>query len=645
LIFSSCAPEQSEIVVAKYGGNEIKMKEFEDAYAKNAGGYENAKDDSLIKFENFLDLYVNFKMKLRDAYIRGYQNDKILNDELIDYKKKVGVTYILEKQIVEPGIEDLYEKRKYELRVSHLMLRPDSAMTDEQAAALSKVLLDSIKAGANFEEMVKRHSSDNFSKEAGGDIFYVTAGQLPVEFEDAAYATPEGTVYPEVVKTRYGYHLIKVTEKRERTPQIKASHILVDVYNDSGAVDSAEALSKVQKAYALVKDGGDFAEVVRQYSDDSGTKDNGGDLGFFERRMMVKEFDEAAFNLNVGEVSDIVKTNYGYHIIKVTEKTSLQDFETSKEELKKIFRNTRYNTIYDELVSSLRTKYNYKEENNSLSFIADRSDSLKFGSEHPKYEEFKDMAMFSYAGKTVSAGEFMEKTKISNDYQGKFINMESLTSALNKISSDYLLEEEAIHLEESNKEFAALMEDYKNGIYIFKLQEDEVWNKVQVDSTKLYEFYQNTKENYKWPDRVSYSEIFSKKDSVINHYYSLLQKGENFDSLAVHYTERIGYKEKAGNFGLQDIASSKLAEEASKLQKPGEYTAPIQTTSGYSIVRLNDKESARLKTFEEAKAEVSGAFQEFESKRLEQVYLENLKKKYEPELYFDKLEEAFKSSQ
>ncbi len=257
LVFYSCATEQSEIVVAKYGGNEIKMKEFEDAYSKNAGGYENAKDDSLVKLQNFLDLYVNFKMKLRDAYVRGYQSDQILGQELIDYKKKVGVTYILEKQIVEPGVQNLYERRKWELRVSHLMVRPDSVMTDEMAKSFIQTILDSIKAGANFEDMVRRHSSDTFSKESGGDIFYVTAGQLPLEFEDAAYATPAGSVYPEVVKTRYGYHLIKVTEKNVNVlPRLRQATYLVDVYNDSGAVDSAEALRKVQDVESQLKNGG-----------------------------------------------------------------------------------------------------------------------------------------------------------------------------------------------------------------------------------------------------------------------------------------------------------------------------------------------------------------------------------------------------
>ena len=126
-LFISCSPKHSEIVLAEFGDSELKMAEFEEAYSKNAGGIEQAKADSLEKLRNFLDLYVNFKMKLRDAQVRGYENDSELMNELTDYKKKIGVSFILEKNIVEPGIQDLYNKRKWELRVSHIMIRPDSS--------------------------------------------------------------------------------------------------------------------------------------------------------------------------------------------------------------------------------------------------------------------------------------------------------------------------------------------------------------------------------------------------------------------------------------------------------------------------------------------------------------------------------------
>lgn len=639
-ILTSCSPEHSKIVLAEFGDRQITMGEFENVYAKNVGGIEKAKEDSLEKMRNFLELYTNFKLKLRDAEVRGYENDTALNDELLDYKKKVGVTYILEKELVEPGIKDLFNKRKWELRVSHLMIRPDSTGMDG-AKQTAQMLLDSIKSGADFVEMVKTHSQDAFSKPAGGDIFYITGGQLPFEFEDASYKTNVGEVYPEVVMTKFGAHIIKVTEKKERTPKIKASHILVAFQNESGPVDTSVAKAKVDSILTQIKNGADFAELAALYSDDPGSKTKGGDLGFFERRMMVKEFDEAAFNLGVGEVSDIVRTNYGFHIIKVTDKQQPSTFEDDKEELKKIFKQTRYQEEYDSLVANLKFKYNFSINETTLNQIVGYSDTLKVGADNPNISQFGESVVYTFANQSVTAGNFYEKMSTTSEFVNKKINIDLLRSAINKISADDILEEEALNLEKRDFAFASLMDDYKNGIYIFKLQEDEVWNKIEIDSVKLKEFYDGTKENYIYPDRVNFSEIFARKDSVANHLYLLLQSGENFDSAAVKYTERPGFKEKAGNFDLQDVKSTQQAVAANNLKNPGDYSAPFQTPGGWSIVKLNSREPSRIKTFDEAKAEVSGAFQESESKRLEKAYIGGLHKRYQPEIHYDELTKAF----
>ena len=641
LLFISCSPKHSEIVLADLGESDLKMGEFEDAYIKNAGSLEQAKADSVNKLKNFLDLYANFKMKLRDAEVRGYENNTELMNELTDYKKKVGVTFILEKNIVDPGVQELYNRRKWELRISHIMIRTDS--TGEEATRLkTAAILDSIKNGSNFEELAKRNSQDYYTAALGGDIFYITAGLLPPEFEDACYKTAVGQVFPEVVKTKFGYHIIKITDKRDRVPKIKASHILVNFTNSKGEMDTAAALATIDSIKMMLNSGTDFAELASKYSKDPGSKDKGGDLGFFERRQMVKEFDEAAFNLKVGEVSDVIKTNYGYHIIKLTEKATLPSLDEERENLKKIFKQTRYQEQYDKLVDSLRNKYSYKLNGQTYSQFLEKSDSIKVGNENPQIEEIKDLPLYTYAKQTMKASDFWQKMGAAADFANRIVTADLLTSAIKKISADDLLEQEALNLEKTNASFASLMEDYKNGIFIFKLQEDEIWNNISIDSVKLYDFYQKTKEKYIWPDRVSFSEIFTRKDSLAQAYLNQLKAGANFDTLAARFTERPGFKEKAGRFDLIDVKSTQLSLEADKLKYPGEYSSPIGNAGGFSIVRLNSKEASRIKTFEEAKAEVSGAFQEFESKRLENEYLGALKKRYNPVIHYDKLENAFK---
>jgi peptidyl-prolyl cis-trans isomerase SurA len=637
----SCSPENSKIVIAEFNNDKITMEEFEKAYSKNVGGLEAALKDSFDNYKNFAELYTNFKMKLDDAKARGYQNDPALNDELLDYKKKVGSSYILEKYLVEPNIKDMYEKRKTEIRASHLMIRVDS--TGEAAAAkYAQSLLDSIKNGKSFEEMVSKYSQDQFSKPKGGDIFYFTAGQLPYEFEDACYKTPKDSVHPEVVKTRFGYHIIKVTDVKPRVPKIKASHILITYINADGVPDTAAAEMTMDSVIAEIKAGKDFGEVAKRFSDDTGTKDKGGDLGFFERRMMVQEFVETAFSLEVGQVSDVVRTNFGLHIIKVTEKETYPTFEADRENLKNILKRTRYNALYAELIDNYKKEYNYKINESAIQQMIGYNDSTVIGGEIKGANEIGNNPVFSFADHIETVNSFYSRIKSDTEFSGKKFQADVLNKGVTKYSEQLLLEEKALSLDKTDTQFADLMKDYQNGIFIFKLQEEEVWNKVVVDSAKLYDFYQKNIQKYSWPDRVAYTEIYSKKDSVIKSYYNQLKNGENFDVLAAN-TERTQVKDKKGQYDLQEVGSTEFSKIVNNLNV-GEYTEPVPNPGGFSILRLDFKAPARLKTFEEAKAEVSGAYQEYESKRLENEYLDSLKRKYSPVIYYDELRNAFKQN-
>lgn len=642
-LFVSCSPEHSKIVIAEFDDSKVTMNDFEKAYAKNVGGYDNAVKDNFNNYKNFADLYVNFKMKLKDAESKGYQNLPELNQELLDYKKKVGTSYILEKYLVDPAVKDLYDKRKIEIRASHIMIKPQNNDWDA-AKKLADAIMDSIKMGASFEEMVKKYSQDKFSVPKGGDIFYFTAGQLPFEFEDAAYKTEKNQIYPEVVKTNFGYHIIKVTDKQLRPPKIRASHIMASYTNNLMALrDTNAAKIKMDSILIALKSGEDFAEVAKKYSDDPGTKEQGGDLGYFERRMMVPEFDEAAFKLDVGQISDIVKSPYGLHIIKVTEKLPYPSLEEDRENLKNILKRTRYNDLYNAFADSIAKSQNIAVNETVLQQIVGYNDSTFVGADLKGSEEIGEKPIFTSNTKNETVNEFYSRMKNDTEFAGKRINSDIIRKAADKLRREFALEEKSLTLDQTDPQFADLMQDYKNGIFIFKLQEDEIWNKVKVDSTKLLDFYEKTKDKYVWKDRVAFTEIFSQRDSLIKDYYNQLKSGISFDSLAKR-SERPGYKgARDGKYDLQNADASELSKAAFELKMVGDYSEPIPNSGGFSILRLDIKEPARQKTYEEAKPEVLGAFQEAESKRIENEYMESLRNKYKPVIYYDELQEAYKT--
>lgn len=643
VLFISCASSKKEVVLAEFDKEKITVEEFEKIYAKNNGGYEVAKRDSLSKKKNFLDLYVNFRMKVHDAKRRGLDKLPDVVAEYNDYKQKIGITYLLEKELVEPNIRTLYEKRKEELRVSHIMFRPDTSGF-EGAYALALAVLDSIKKGASFEEMAKVHSQDYYSAPYGGDIFYITAGDIIPSFEEACYKLKAGEVYPEPVRTQFGYHLIKVTDRRPRIPEIRASHILIELKPGFTSEDSIRALEKIQSIREKALLGEDFAELAKEFSEDEGTKSLGGDLGFFSRRMMVQPFDEAAFNLEVGQISDVVKTQFGYHLIKVTDKKQIRPFEEEKDILKGIYQRIKYNEDKQRYLDSLKRAFNYKVNYTLIDEIALKADTIQVGGQywisHLK-TQFGDSIIITYAGKNISVDTLMSRSEQLPEFMNRRINKSTLDNMVNRISEDLLLAEAVEYLPAKYPQFAELMDEYKNGILIFKLQEEEVWNKIQIDENKLREYWEANKEKFTWPDRVEYAEIFVRSDSLAQEIYNMLKAGENFDSLAAKYTERPGFKEKNGYHGIKPVLDNALSQKANLLKEEGEFSEPFKNTNGYSIVKLIKKHPAGIKTFEEALPEVSGAVQEIESKRLENDYLEFLKATYKPRIYYDKLSKAF----
>ncbi len=632
---------KDEVIVAKFKNQKITLNEFEKAYAKNIGGIEKAKKKTIKDYKNFLDLYVKYKMKLADAKERGLYNDLSIKNELNKYKESIASSFLIEKKLIEPETKKLYELRKLEYRVSQIMFIPEKGKEDS-TYKMAETVLNSIKNGIDFATLAKKYSQDKFSAKDGGDIYYITAGFLPLPFEKAVYSLKVGEVYPSIVKTKYGYHIIKVTDIRKRIPEIRASHILVG-YKNNGKIDTARAYKQAELLLDSLKNGANFSDLAKKYSNDTGSNKMGGDLGFFKRRRMVKPFDEAAFNLKkVGDISGIVQTRYGFHIIKLTGKLSLPSYEKDKEELKKLFKKNRFEEAKSRLASEMQKKYGYKFNTANFIKLVESADTLKVGESNKSLEKIKNLPIFSFKNKSYSIDEILTEIKNNKKFKNRKMKANFLDKEIRNIAEEKALEIEASRLEDLNPQFADLMKEYKKGLIIFRLQQDEVWNKIKVDSVKLLKFFNENRDRFLWPNKVDFTEIFSRSDSLIKHYADLIKKGANFDTLAAKYTERAGFKKKGGRWGLRDAKYNNLTQKAFTLSKPGEVSGLFKNYGGYSIIKLNKKIPAYRKTFKEAKNEATAAYQEMEARKLENEYLAKLDKKYKPKIFPEKLSEAFK---
>ena len=257
-------------------------------------------------------------------------------------------------------------------------------------------------------------------------------------------------------------------------------------------------------------------------------------------------------------------------------------------------------------------------------------------------ESIGNKVLFTIGDKQFNTDSLMSFILKDSKNLGQKSDEGKLKGHLNNYKNSMVLEAKAEVLIKQDPQFASLMDEYKNGILIFRLQEDEVWNKMKMDSTEIVKLYENNLDEYVWPNRVQYAKLFTTKDTLAQQYLAMLEQGADFDSLVNKYSEKLRAKNPAKD-QLIDADTNPLSKAAYKLQNVGDISGLVRDIDGWNILKLIKKEAARTKTFEEARTLVTSAYQDLESKQLEDRYVNRLKKVYSPELFYEELEQAYKN--
>jgi len=339
-----CSSKKKD-VIAEIGDEKIYLYEFENQYLKSLGGnIDTAKNKSLADRKEYLELMVKFRLKVKDAKEKGYLNSPEIQKDLGDYKKSFISTFLIDKEVVEPNIKELFERKKFEVRASHILVNlPQNASPEDSVKAFLKAdtIINRLKKGDDFATVAREMSDDQSAKMNGGDLYYFTAGMTVPEFEDAIYDMKVGDFSKKPIRTMFGLHIVKLTDKKKRYESIRAAHILIQDLKDSlsgKVIDSIVSFNKAKDILSKIRGGEDFSKLATELSEDPGSKTRGGDLGFFDRRRMVQSFDSVAFSLKPGEVSDLVRTPFGWHIIKLIEVKEFQPYEKQRDNLKSEFK-------------------------------------------------------------------------------------------------------------------------------------------------------------------------------------------------------------------------------------------------------------------------------------------------------------------
>jgi peptidyl-prolyl cis-trans isomerase SurA len=489
------------------GDTNVEADEFLYILSKSKSFQENDDEITFEDFEENLDLFINFKIKAKEAERLGLHELDEFEKEFNMFKSELIKPFLIKNSLLEGEIMKAYNRTQEVIKASHILLQFPNNTTREDSIAVfrmaQKLKLESEK-GTDFNKLALQYSDDPSAKENKGNLGYFTALQMVHAFEDAAYALNPGEI-SEPVLTNFGYHILKVEERKPNSGEIQISHILVRI-NQGDILSEERALRKIGDIYIELQNPETlWEEVCQQFSEDLATKNNGGVLNWISVGTVIPEFEQAAFALTeIGEISAPVKTPFGYHILRLEQIRPMPEFDDMVSLIKsKLLRDSRSTLINSQTIAIQKSRYDFIENTDVTTLLKSIFDN------NPKNviekvindKQLTDSILFSLKYAPVTVKDFIdyiskEEKNIRNlDQKNYFENWK------NKFEEHTLSKSEEEDLMTNNEEFKMLINEYRDGILMFSLMNEKVWQKAIEDSVGQFEFYQKNIANYQWKER------------------------------------------------------------------------------------------------------------------------------------------------
>jgi peptidyl-prolyl cis-trans isomerase SurA len=522
---SSNTSEASAIVTINTHSTSIE--DFKYIYNKNNANTEDAYTKESL--ENYMDMYVKFKLKVEEAKSLGIDTTSEFKGELAGYRKQLAAPYLNEKKVTDSLIKEAYQRMKEEVRASHILILCDKdASPKDTLIAYNKIKLIRERAtkAENFGLLAKEYSEDPSAITNNGDLGYFTALRMVYEFENAAYNTPVNGV-SKIVRTKFGYHILKVTGRRPSQGDIQVAHILIRYTSGMSVEDSIQAKSKVDEIYKSLQIGESWNELCLEFSEDVNSRAKGGELSWFTTGRMYPTFENAAFNLkSKGEYCAPIQTPYGWHIIKLIDKKPLGTFEELQPSIRaKVTKDSRSDLNRKVLLARLRKENHLVENDKALKFALLKADSsLLLGYWTFMQNEKYNTTLFSIEKEPFSIAGFY--TYVNKNQ--KAVSNYTPVEYMNKLYTDYvnesLISYEESHLEQKYYDFKMLYQEYYDGILLFDRMETNVWNKSLQDTVGLNKFFKENQSKYTWQDRANATIVSASSKDILHAFVKDLQK-------------------------------------------------------------------------------------------------------------------------
>jgi peptidyl-prolyl cis-trans isomerase SurA len=625
LSFTSLVFAQNKEVLFTINDNPYYTDEFVRVYKKNL---DLVKDDSQKDLDKYLELFLGYKLKVEKANKLGLQNDTKYQNELKSYRNQLAKSYLNDSQVTNVLIEEAYERMKYEVKASHILVMvEEGALPADTLKAYNKMLdiIKRIESGEAFDALAAKFSEDPSAKDNKGDLGYFSAFRMVYPFENAAYKTAVGSV-SKPFRTRFGYHILKVADKRVNRGEVSVAHIMIMKPATPDAELHEKAKQTINDIYKKLQQGESFESLAGQFSEDKSTASKGGALQRFgSGQLTSQEFEDIAFGLKEkGELSQPFQSQFGWHIMKLIDRFPLQTLEELKVDIEnKIKRDDRSLLITNSLAKKLRAKYVIKTDTKLL-VKTQKAVTNAFYEQNwviPSNKEFQATLVTIANNKKLTALDFLEFVSSQQKSNAKTRPIQNLTNELfEKWLDEQVITYHNDNLENEFPEFRFVMDEYRDGLLLFDLMEKEIWNKAKNDTIGLEKFRLDNIKNYQWKERMDVDIFSSTDEKVIKKVQSYLKKGKSIDFIKqkLNVNDKINVIVKSGLFEndydvLPEFAITKTG--VTKIVAKGNY---------FFVTNVKEIKPAQPKLLNETKGKLVSDYQQF----LENNWVDELRKEF-----------------
>jgi peptidyl-prolyl cis-trans isomerase SurA len=537
------------------------------------------------------------------------------------YYRQLLKPYLTDKSVDDEIVREAYDRMSTDIRAAHIMLDlPENALPEDTAKVYKQILAirDRLNRGESFETIARQQSSDSYSAVNGGDLGYFTVFSMVYPFENACYNAEIGKVVGPV-RTQYGYHLIKVLNKRPARYRMTAAHILL---LDTEDRPNPEAAKKIQDLYKSLQAGEDFNALARKHSQDQSSLQRGGQLPAFGLNQMLPEFEDAAFSLAAdGDFSEPFQTKLGWHIVKRVSREDVPAFERMQGELAgKIRRDERSNASMQAFLASLSERYQVTIDESAVNQVLKALEKGKSTAKLTKpVVTFESMKVGLGGTKTISQTEFAARaidaearrlTSLNEPSENvKKVDPAQAYGVLQPMIHAALMAEAEYRLPFENATFRFLAQEYREGILVFDLTREKVWDAASQDSAQLAIFFAAFQDQYQWNNRYTGTVFTTSSEKVAKKAADQLRRGVPAEKVARVLNAKDPLALAAQDYTALESGNNTLNNKQKLLvditgDSGEKVSGPLAFEDGFAVVVVTETLPAGPKALSECRGQV-----------------------------------------